>query len=89
VSTAATSYVSELESMRDFYRTCFGPAVVVFVPGEYCVLQSAAWTLTLVLAPPEDAARIEAPPRRRERTPIKLSFAIDPEGNIMQLRMPA
>jgi predicted enzyme related to lactoylglutathione lyase len=78
VKGAATIYVKELEPMADFYGTCLDLRVVDGVAGEYRVLESESWTLSIVQAPPTVAAAIvlTAPPVRRESTPLKLTFDV-------------
>ena len=75
---AATIYAKHLEPMAVFYGTCFGLAVVAEAPGSHVVLESGAWTLSLVQIPAAIASTIELsdPPVRREETPIKLSFEV-------------
>ena len=66
-----------LDSMRSFYRECFGlePAETA---EDYSVLESAAWVLSLVVIPDTIASALpeEFPPSRREETPIKLAFQV-------------
>jgi predicted enzyme related to lactoylglutathione lyase len=78
VRCAATVYVSRLDQMRAFYEACFGMALVDLVAGDYCVPNSHAWTLSLVVAhgASERAADATRPPVRREQTPIKLTFDV-------------
>jgi hypothetical protein len=47
VVAAATVYVTALEPMCAFYEGCFGLTLVDFAAGEYCLLESDAWTLAL------------------------------------------
>ena len=78
MSCAATIYVKHLEAMVAFYEACFGFRVVDRGPGEYHVLQSRAWSLSIVQVPEEVAVSFEIsiPPVRRASTPIKLTFDV-------------
>jgi predicted enzyme related to lactoylglutathione lyase len=78
MSGAATIFVKHLLPLASFYEACFGFETIATAPGDYRVLESAAWTLTIVQVPAETAAAIELsdPPTRREQTPIKLSFEV-------------
>ena len=78
MSAAATIYAKHLQPMAAFYGTCFGLEVVAEAPGSHLVLESGAWTLSLIQIPEAIAAAIELsdPPVRREETPIKLSFEV-------------
>ena len=64
--------------MAAFYGTCFGMVEVAAEPGDYRVLESDSWTLTIVQVPAAVAAtiKLDDPPARREGTPIKLSFDV-------------
>jgi predicted enzyme related to lactoylglutathione lyase len=77
VQACAVIYVRHLDSMRSFYRECFGlePAETA---EDYSVLESAAWVLSLVVIPDTIASAFpeEFPPSRREETPIKLAFQV-------------
>jgi predicted enzyme related to lactoylglutathione lyase len=75
---AATIYVKHLEPMALFYEACFGLEDVADAPGDYRVLESEIWTLSIVQVPEDVAATIKLshPPIRREETPIKLSFDV-------------
>ena len=77
VKAAAVVYVRHLERMRSFYGQCFGFEVADGAAG-YCVLESDAWSLSLVLAPDDVASRLDlsAPAHRRAATPIKLAFYV-------------
>jgi predicted enzyme related to lactoylglutathione lyase len=79
VTCAATVYVSDLDPMRVFYQPGFGLELSEVVPGDYCVLESDAWTLSLVTVPEAVARTIHlgAPPVRREQTPVKLTFDVE------------
>ena len=72
--------------MRTFYERCLGLRVRD-AAGDYAVLESDAWRLSLVVVPPSVAATIQlsVPPRRREQTPIKLAFRVP---RIDELRSP-
>jgi catechol 2,3-dioxygenase-like lactoylglutathione lyase family enzyme len=78
VKAAVTLYVSALDPMAAFYADGLGFEVVDTAPGDYTLLESAAWALSLVQVPPRVAETItlEVPPRRRETTPIKLTFEV-------------
>jgi predicted enzyme related to lactoylglutathione lyase len=75
---AAVLYVKDLDRMRAFYETCF--AMVARQPDHegFCVLDAAAWELTLVRVPASIAARLEItdPPRPREDSALKLVFDV-------------
>jgi catechol-2,3-dioxygenase len=75
VRASAVIYVRHLDSMRSFYRECFGlePAET-----DYCILESEAWVLSLVVIPDAIASAFpeEFPVARREETPIKLAFQV-------------
>ena len=78
MTCAATIYVKRLEQVATFYAGCFGLENVDEVPGDYRVLESDLWTLSIVQVPTEVAAAIvlSDPPARRKETPIKLSFRV-------------
>jgi hypothetical protein len=78
VTSAATIYAKHLEPMATFYERCFGLEYLAEAPGEYRVLRSDAWTLSIVQVPQEIASTImlSNPPARREEAPIKLSFEV-------------
>jgi predicted enzyme related to lactoylglutathione lyase len=63
--------------MCSFYHECFGLEVAETAE-DYCVLESDAWTLSLVVVPEAVAAtfRTSVPPARREETPVKLAFDV-------------
>jgi predicted enzyme related to lactoylglutathione lyase len=73
----AILYVTDLDAMRSFYRSCLGLAVVEDAE-RHCVLASDAWTLNLVVMARAVAAHVEpgTPPRRRAEVPAKLAFAV-------------
>jgi predicted enzyme related to lactoylglutathione lyase len=75
---AATIYAKALEPMVTFYATCLDLKAVDGAAGEYQVLESDSWTLSIVQVPPTVAASIilTAPPVRREATPLKLTFDV-------------
>jgi len=77
VKAAAVLYVRRLDPMRAFYRECFGLEIAETAK-DYCVLESGAWTLSLVVVPDAVAATLQAsvPPARREGTPVKLTFGV-------------
>jgi hypothetical protein len=63
--------------MRSFYQQCFGlqsPSTAE----DYCVLESGAWTLSLVVVPDDIAATIHVSeaPRRWDDAPVKLAFDV-------------
>lgn len=74
---AAVVYVKDIERMRCFYQQCFGLKAAETTE-DYCVLESDAWTLSLVVMPDETAAAINVavPPRRRGEVPVKLAFDV-------------
>ena len=73
MGAAAVVYVGDLVRMRTFYERCFG-LLPVDADGGYCVLQSAAWLLTLVQS--NEASPATSPPARRSQTPIKLAMEV-------------
>ncbi|WP_431231197.1 VOC family protein [Mycolicibacterium psychrotolerans] len=74
MGAAAVVYVGDLVRMRTFYERCFGLVSVDNADGEYCVLQSTAWQLTLVQS--DEALPATNPPPRRSQTPIKLAMEV-------------
>jgi hypothetical protein len=72
--------------MRRFYSECFGLRTAETTE-TYCVLESDAWTLSLVVVPVEIAATIQLadPARARDDVPVKLAFAV---ASIDDLRVP-
>jgi predicted enzyme related to lactoylglutathione lyase len=86
VSGGAVLYVKRLERMRRFYSECFALRTAE-TTDAYCVLESDAWTLTLVVVPEEIAATIHLadPARARDDVPVKLAFAV---SSIDDLRVP-
>jgi predicted enzyme related to lactoylglutathione lyase len=78
VRCAATIFVKRLQRMASFYEACFGLEDVGGAAGDYRVLESDSWTLSIVQVPPDVAASIQLadPPTRRDGTPIKLSFDV-------------
>jgi predicted enzyme related to lactoylglutathione lyase len=80
----AVIYVKHLDRMRCFYRECFKMRTAETAE-NYCVLESAAWTLSLVVVPDDIAATIQLadPPRPRNDVPVKLAFDVP---NIEDLR---
>ena len=85
MTAAAVVYVRDLGVMRAFYETCFRMSVLETGGGEFCVLASEDWDLSLVAVPEVIAATwmITDPPERREETPIKLAFEV---ASIEELR---
>jgi predicted enzyme related to lactoylglutathione lyase len=77
VNGGAVLYVKHLDRMRRFYSECFALRTVETTEA-YCVLESDAWTLTLVVVPEEIAARIHLadPAQARDDVPVKLAFAV-------------
>jgi predicted enzyme related to lactoylglutathione lyase len=75
---AATMYAKHLDPMAVFYATSFDMSEVASEPGDYRVLESDGWTLSVVQVPDDVADTIElsVPPARREGTPIKLTFDV-------------
>lgn len=78
MSGAATIYVSRLDSTAAFYQECFALEVVDAAAGDYKVLESQVWTLSIVQVPAVVASSIHlsAVAVRREHTPIKLAFDV-------------
>jgi predicted enzyme related to lactoylglutathione lyase len=77
VKAAAVLYVKQLDRMGAFYQECFA-LTAAETAGDYRVLESDAWTLSLVVVPDEIARGIQlaTPPRRRHHAPIKLAFVV-------------
>jgi predicted enzyme related to lactoylglutathione lyase len=75
---AATIFAKSLDQLASFYTACFGLEEVAGAPGDYQVLESESWTLSIVQVPSDVAAAIQlsVPPTRREATPIKLTFDV-------------
>ena len=67
VTAGAVIYVTGLNLMRAFYQECFGLEITDSA-GDYCVLRSGAWTLSLIAAPDAAAIQISVPSVRRDRT---------------------
>jgi predicted enzyme related to lactoylglutathione lyase len=86
VNGGAVLYVKHLERMRRFYGECFALRTAE-TTDAYCVLESDAWTLSLVLVPDEIAATIQLadPAYARDDVPVKLAFAVP---SIDDLRVP-
>jgi predicted enzyme related to lactoylglutathione lyase len=78
VRGGSTLYVKHLESMSAFYQKCFGLTAVEEAPGDYAILESDSWSLSIVAVSDRraDAMQISDPPARREKTPIKLAFDV-------------
>lgn len=78
MKSGAVVDVKDLHRMRLFYMAVFR-MVAVDESADYCVLESAALTMSLVAAPDRRAAGITLsdPPSRRESVPIKLAFGVD------------
>jgi predicted enzyme related to lactoylglutathione lyase len=68
-----------LDRTSAFYQECFAFEVVDSAAGDYKVLESQAWTLSLVQVPADIAQSIVVsdPPLRRDGTPIKLAFDVN------------
>ncbi len=77
MKAAAVLYVRRMDPTCSFYRECFGLEVTETAE-DYCVLESGAWTLSLVLVPAAVAAKSQTlvPPVRRDGTPVKLVFDV-------------
>jgi catechol-2,3-dioxygenase len=77
VNAAAVLYVWRLDPMCSFYQECFGLEIAEAAE-DYRILESNAWTLSLVAARDAAAATLPAsvPPTRRAETPIKLTFHV-------------
>lgn len=75
MKAAAVLYVRHLDPMSSFYRECFG-LEIAGTAEDYCVLESDAWSLSLVTVPDAMAAILQDPvtPPRRDGTPVKLAF---------------
>ena len=86
-ATGATAvlYVSDLGLMASFYERCLGGVRVESDGDGYRILGTGGWELSLVPVPQAIAATFELadPPRRRECSPVKLSFEV---ANIEALR---
>lgn len=82
----ALLYVKQLDRMRRFYSECFALRIAE-TTDAYCVLESDAWTLSLVVVPDDLAATIQLadPPRARDDVPVKLAFSV---RSIDDLRVP-
>ena len=67
-------YAMSLASMSAFYEACFALEVVAEEPGDFRVLESGEWTLSVVQIPEEVAASIvlSDPPARREEAAISV-----------------
>jgi hypothetical protein len=67
VKAAAVLYVKHLDRMRAFYQQRFG-LEAASTAEDHCVLESGAWTLSLVVVRDNIAATIHVlePPRRRD-----------------------
>jgi hypothetical protein len=67
VKAAAVPYVKHLDRMRAFYQQRFG-LEAASTAEDHCVLESGAWTLSLVVVRDNIAATIHVlePPRRRD-----------------------
>jgi predicted enzyme related to lactoylglutathione lyase len=74
----AVLYAKDLARVSRFYAQVAGMRVVEEEAG-HVVLESACFQLVVVAAPAAIANSIviEAPPKRREATPIKLIFSVD------------
>jgi predicted enzyme related to lactoylglutathione lyase len=77
VNGGAVLYVTQLDRMRRFYSECFGLRTAESTQA-YCVLESDAWTLSLVVVPQEIAATIQVaePAQARDGVPVKLAFGV-------------
>jgi predicted enzyme related to lactoylglutathione lyase len=75
---AAVLYVKDLGVVTAFYEQCLGMGVAESVEGDFAVLVSGDWELSLVAVPAAVAASIVIadPPARRETTPVKLAFDV-------------
>jgi catechol 2,3-dioxygenase-like lactoylglutathione lyase family enzyme len=77
VNGGAVLYVKHLDRMRRFYSECCALRTAE-TTDAYCVLESDAWTLSLVAVPDELAATIQLadPARARDDVPVKLAFGV-------------
>ncbi len=82
----AVVYVQHLDRMRRFYSECFALSTAEATE-TYCVLESGAWTLSLVVLPDEIAAKTQLaePAQGRNDVPVKLTFDV---RSIEALRVP-
>jgi hypothetical protein len=87
VGAACVVYATDLDTMAAFYQHCLGLVSVNSSDG-YRVLESDAWTLSLVQASGEPGTRTEItlPALRRAEVPIKLAFPVE---SIEQVRASA
>jgi len=78
VKGAAVLYVKDLRRMQPFYLACFNMDIADGAE-DYCVLESASLTLSLVVVPERIAATINVsvPPVRRAQVPVKLAFPVE------------
>lgn len=76
-SAGAVLYAKDMQRLAAFYSAVAG-LIEVQREHDFAVLENGATQLTIVAVPERIAAKIEiqVPPRRREETPIKLSFAV-------------
>lgn len=83
MTAACVIYVKDLDRMAAFYQQCLGLQALDGADGHR-VLQSDAWTLSLVRTADEIGAAIDisVPARRRAEVPIKPGFAVRSIGEI-------
>jgi len=78
MAAAAVLYVKDLARMSAFYERCFGMSPVESGDGDFRVLASGDWDLSLVSMPAAIAATVAItdPPGRREDSPVMLAFEV-------------
>lgn len=78
MAAAAGLYVTDLARMGAFYQRCFGLAATESGDGDFLVLASDDWDLSLVRMPAAVAAAVAVsdPPARRPGSPVKLAFEV-------------
>jgi catechol-2,3-dioxygenase len=78
MAAAAVLYVTDLGRMSAFYERCFGMSPAEPGGGDFRVLASGDWDLSLVRLPAAVAAAVEVtdPPARRADSPVKLAFEV-------------
>jgi predicted enzyme related to lactoylglutathione lyase len=78
MAAAAVLYVMDLGRMSAFYERSFGMSPAEPGGGDFRVLASDDWELSLVQMPAAEAAAVEItdPPARRAGSPVKLAFEV-------------
>jgi predicted enzyme related to lactoylglutathione lyase len=84
MTAAAVLYVTDLGRMAAFYQRCFGMSQAEAGDGDFVVLASADWDLSLVRLPAAAAAAVAVtdPPARRSGSPVKLAFEVASLGEL-------